>query len=71
MSAMASALVSISAGLRGLSEKCFPTLLSVVVISSPANARVDSEALGSAYRIKACIVRSPDALASRASGASR
>ena len=27
-------------GVRGLSEKCFPTALSVVVIRSPAKVRV-------------------------------
>ena len=36
-----------------------PTLLSVVVIRSAAKARVDSEASGSASRMKTCIVAVP------------
>ena len=42
MSAMASAKASISAGDRGVSENCLPTVLSVVLIRSPARARLAS-----------------------------
>jgi hypothetical protein len=69
-------LVRIAGWLRDLPdedfpEKCFPTLLSVVVIRSAVEARAISEASGSASRKKTCMARSPEALASRASGASR
>ena len=47
---------------RGVSEKCFPTWLSVVVIRSAAMARVAFEALGKTSRMNAAR-RAPDAFA--------
>jgi hypothetical protein len=56
---------------RRVSEKRCPTWLSVVVIRSPANLRVDSDASERASRMKTWTVRVPDSLAAFASGASR
>jgi hypothetical protein len=46
MLAIASAKASISASVRGLSENCLLSELSVVMIRLPANARLPFEALG-------------------------